>query len=435
MDANKAFMLRRGELEGRWDSSFNLAICETKIISKYNMIPLSNVVKMLGGGTPSKSNPDFWRGDIPWASPKDFGTFYLADTEDHISDTAIKQSATQLIPKNSVLVVFRSGVLIHSLPVAVTTREMAINQDLKALIPTPEAQSEYLAIFFQVFSQKLLRLITKHGTTVQSINTEQFTNLLIPIPPKEVQSEIVRRYINALEVKDKKEAEARTLIESIDDYVLSELGITLPEERREMVFRVAFSRVRGGRFDPFFSKNIFTDMEKALQQGSFSVVLFGSIMQGIQNGMELREYTSDGVRYLRVTDLSPSGIVNTNPRFVQIDSIPKRLQLNQNCILIARSGSLGLVNTVSDEVLNCLLSSHIFKVELQTNSVLPSYAECLLRSRIGQLQFNQRNSGAVIPEISQIALQKLLLPLPPLDIQERIATEARARRERAKALE
>lgn len=71
---------------------------------------LSELGVWRGGGTPSKQNPSFWtNGDIPWVSPKDMKQRYIADSEDHITSSAVENSATQTIPKQSVLIVTRSG--------------------------------------------------------------------------------------------------------------------------------------------------------------------------------------------------------------------------------------------------------------------------------------------------------------------------------------
>jgi type I restriction enzyme S subunit len=85
-------------------------------------------------------------------------------------------------PIGSILIVFRSGILQHTLPVAITKVETAINQDLKVLVPSEEILSEYLATFLTTFEKRILPRIVKHSTTVQSINQEEFNQLPIPIP-------------------------------------------------------------------------------------------------------------------------------------------------------------------------------------------------------------------------------------------------------------
>ena len=85
-----------------------------------------------------------------------------------------------------------------------------------------------------------------------------------------------------------------------------------------------------------------------------------------------------------------------------------------------------MVSIVTDEVKDAILSSHIFKVSLDTAQISPEYLEALLRSQIGQIQFLQNNNGAVIPEISQTALKSIRVVLPSASIQNHIGSFMRS---------
>ncbi len=142
--------------------------------------------------------------------------------------------------------------------------------------------------------------------------------------------------------------------------------------------------------------------------------------------MEIRTYSENGYRYLRVSDLGQHGIENDNPRYVDVEEIPDKIKLTNNSFLISRSGSLGLVSVVEDEIKEAILSSHIFKVNLDTTKIRPEYLESFLRSQIGQFQFFQHNNGAVIPEISQTALKSIRVVLPSANIQNHIVSFMRS---------
>ena len=142
--------------------------------------------------------------------------------------------------------------------------------------------------------------------------------------------------------------------------------------------------------------------------------------------MEIRTYSENGYRYLRVSDLGQYGIENNNPRYVDVEEIPGKIKLTNNSFLVSRSGSLGLVSGIEDEIKEAILSSHIFKVSLDTTKIRPEYLETFLRSQIGQFQFFQNNNGAVIPEISQTALKSIRVVLPPSNIQNHIVSFTRS---------
>lgn len=148
---------------------------------------LTELVTFIGGGTPSKSKHDYWTGDIPWVSPKDMRNLRIWDTADHISTEAVYESATSIVPKNSILVVVRSGILAHTLPVARTEVDLSLNQDMKALVPkNNDIITDYLLGWF-LFSEKDLLGCVKRGATVHSIDIDKLRQMLIPIPPKTIQ--------------------------------------------------------------------------------------------------------------------------------------------------------------------------------------------------------------------------------------------------------
>lgn len=124
----------------------------------WEMISLEQVCeKIQGGGTPSKKVPEYYVGEIPWVTPKDMKSKYISDSIDHINKGAIENSSAKLIGSGAVLMVIRSGVLKHTLPVAISLKEIAVNQDMKAFIPNKAITNEfYLFHFFKGVEKFLL---------------------------------------------------------------------------------------------------------------------------------------------------------------------------------------------------------------------------------------------------------------------------------------
>lgn len=134
------------------------------------LVSLKDLGKWSGGGTPSKSKLDYWEdGTIPWVSPKDMKTDHIVDCEDHITQAAIDESTAKLIPAGSVLIVTRSSILSHTLPVAVTTIPVTINQDLKALTPREGVLPENVAWALRCFARdRRLSLIRETESQVNA---------------------------------------------------------------------------------------------------------------------------------------------------------------------------------------------------------------------------------------------------------------------------
>ncbi|SEL95759.1 type I restriction enzyme, S subunit [Sphingomonas palmae] len=156
--------------------------------------PLGSLGRWTGGGTPSKAQPDFWAdGTIPWVSPKDMKVSVIAGAADLITEEAVRRSSAKRITAGSVLCVMRSGILAHTFPVAVTSVEVTINQDLRALTPREDVDPGYLAHFLRYSGRDILLTCSKHGTTVSSIEASRLDKYAVPIPPLNIQRQIVAR--------------------------------------------------------------------------------------------------------------------------------------------------------------------------------------------------------------------------------------------------
>ena len=156
----------------------------------WEVVELESIGQWKGGGTPSKNNLEFWDGTIPWASPKDFKSSFIEQTEDYITEIAIAESSTSLIPVNSILIVTRSGVLRHSVPISLNQRNIAINQDVKAIIPNNNIVSIFLFWNLQSNSEEIRKATVKVGTTVESIDIIALKKFKIPLPPLPEQQKI-----------------------------------------------------------------------------------------------------------------------------------------------------------------------------------------------------------------------------------------------------
>lgn len=152
---------------------------------------LKYLANFVGGGTPDKSKPEYWNGDIPWVSPKDMKTDEILDTEDHITVDGLQSSATNLVQPGAALIVVRSGILRHSIPVAVNRVPVSLNQDMRAILPHDTLAVEFLACLIRGFQTELLRQWSKEGATVESIEYDLMASTEIPLPPLAVQKGIV----------------------------------------------------------------------------------------------------------------------------------------------------------------------------------------------------------------------------------------------------
>lgn len=143
-----------------------------------------------GGGTPSTGDAEYWSGNIPWVSSKDVKTDILFDTEEHISARAVDESSTSWVEPNTVLIVARSGILKHTLPVALAGVPLTINQDIKAFRTGADLLSRFLFWKLKGKARDLLDICGKVGATVESIDVEALLGLPFSIPSVREQTAI-----------------------------------------------------------------------------------------------------------------------------------------------------------------------------------------------------------------------------------------------------
>ncbi len=159
---------------------------QLELPKNWKWVPLGEILsKIIGGGTPSKSNPSYWQGKIPWLTIKDMRTRRPIDSIDHISEVAIKESSTNIIPADTVIIATRVGLgKVIRVPY-----DSTINQDLKALIPKAGIDKSYLEYWIVSIADYLESIGS--GTTVKGIRLETLKEIPFPLAPPEDQKRIV----------------------------------------------------------------------------------------------------------------------------------------------------------------------------------------------------------------------------------------------------
>jgi len=178
-------------------------------------------IKIFGGGTPSTSNEDYFKGNIPWVSPKDMKDDFIFDSIDHISEKALNESSTQIAPDYSLLMVIRSGILKRKLPVAINVNPVAINQDMKAFIFKEDiVEPYYMLFFFKLYQNVLLKRV--RSVTADNIEFNHIKTINVPLPPLNLQKQF-SSFVNVIEIIKKQQTKSRNDIETLFDGLLDEV--------------------------------------------------------------------------------------------------------------------------------------------------------------------------------------------------------------------
>lgn len=149
--------------------------------------PLARCAKFLSGGTPSKQRSDYWDGDIPWVSSGEMTVTRLYDTEHHISEEAAR-AGSNVVPPGTILMVVRGMSLAKESRIAVTTVNMAFNQDLKALVCKPGVDSSFLAHALLAERSYIRDLASDAAHGTKRLETPVLECLPVLVPPVGLQA-------------------------------------------------------------------------------------------------------------------------------------------------------------------------------------------------------------------------------------------------------
>ena len=163
-----------------------------KVPEHWSLSKLKYFTRFFGGGTPSRDILDYWNGEIPWVSPKDMKTEEIDKTEEYITEEGLRNSSSQSVRLGTVLMVVRSGILKHTIPVAINSVPVAINQDMKAFIFSDKScLNRFFLRWVQGLNELLLLAWAKQGATVESIEHTYLAETVIPLPPVNEQFSII----------------------------------------------------------------------------------------------------------------------------------------------------------------------------------------------------------------------------------------------------
>ena len=395
---------------------------------------LSNLASFSGGKTPSKSNREYWEGDIIWVTSKDMKSKYIDSSLLMMSEKGLEQM--QLYPENTLLLVTRSGILRHTIPVAILKKPATINQDLKAIMPYIPNLEEYIYICIKGMESRLILEYTKAGATVENINFDAFQKILLPIPPENQIQRIIIATNEAEEVIGKLKINQEDLIDIIGEAKskildLAIRGKLVPQDPNDEPASILLEHIRAEKEELIKQGKIKRDKKESVifkgEDNSYyqdlpenwalcSILNIAEVELG--KTLDKKKNTGKLYPYLRSINVKWNDIDLSDLNQMRFESEEiERYTVHKNDLLICEGGDVGRCCVWQGKPILYQNALHRVRFYGSCNSYFFMYTLMWLEN-MGYLK--SISNGVTIKHLTKNVLSAIRFPLPPLVEQNRI---------------
>lgn len=349
---------------------------------------LGNLVSITGGGTPERSNPSFWGGDVPWVTVKDFKSLEITGATEHITKAGLEGSASNLIQAGAIIVPTRMALG----KAAINTVPVAINQDLKALRVKDASVVDRDFLFRFLLSKSAYLESQGKGATVKGITLDVLRELEVPLPPRKEQQRIA------------------TILNKVD---------SLCRKRQEAICLA----------DDLLS-SVFIDMFGVPGASSkWPESSVANMVSGIESGWSApssdRDLSDQELAVLKVSAVSTGWFLPDEAKPVDREMVDRKLVFpRRGDLLFSRANTRELVAAcclVEEDVDNRFLPDKLWRITADPKQATNEYLCYLFRHPAFRHELTKQatgTSGSML-NISQAKLLGTPAPLPPIGLQQK----------------
>lgn len=348
-------------------------------------VEIGTVAEIVSGSTPSTATPDYWGGDVPWATPADLAKLagkLISSTPRMLTARGLEASSARLLPVGSVL--FSSRAPIGH--VAINAVPMATNQGFKSFVPDPSQLSADFLYWWLKSNTTFLQGLGV-GATFKEVSKAIVKRVKIPLPPLPEQ----RRIASILDRADELRAKRRSAIELLN-----------------FAERSAFLESFGSPIDSIWpSRRI------------------GELLESATYGTSEKAGPTGEFPILRMGNITPFGAVDTtNLKYIDLpNSDPSRYLVRRGDILFNRTNSVDLVGKTAVYRSDSPMAYAGYLVRMRVNEhAHPDYIAGFLNSPFGKAKLRGMAKSIVgMANINAKEVQAIAIPVPPMERQLQFA--------------
>ena len=381
-----------------------------KVPANWCWTKLMFIAKWASGGTPSRKNPQFFAGNIPWVKTGELNNSYIYDTEEHISDDALQQSSAKLFPINSILLAMYGATIGK---VAILGVEAATNQACACAQCNENIYFKY--VFYYLISQKKQFINKGQGGAQPNISQEIIKPYVFPLPPLAEQQRIVGRIESLFAKLDEAKENLQNVLEGF-------------ETRKAAILHKAFTGELTSNWRKQHGISMDSWKEKPLKD------LTDVIGDGI-HGTPI--YTENGEYYF-INGNNFSGVeIRIKPETKRVNHIEYdkyKVNLNDKTVFVSINGTLGKTAFYNNEKIILGKSACYLNLKENLNKFYLRYFFC---SKEFIDYANEKATGSTIKNLGLKAIRNLIIFVPPIPEQTeivRIIDDLLAKEQQAKEL-
>jgi type I restriction enzyme S subunit len=354
--------------------------------------PLKELGDFSSGGTPSKDNPEYWNGHIPWISASSMYTTAIAKSDHHVTAKAIG-SGTRIAPKGSFLILVRGSMLFNRVPMGIAEIDVAFNQDVKALAPNGRVNTKFLLYFLSAIESQIP--INETGIGAGKIDTDVLKALPIPLPQFAEQQKIAE------------------CLSSVDELMAAQARkVDALKTHKKGLMQQLFPRE--GETQPRLR---FPEFQNAGQWKDQSVGDFGKVVTGSTPRTAQPAFYGGGIPFVSPADISDLRFVDQTKTTLTAEGFAETRPIRAGSTLFVCIGST--IGKVAQNVYDCATNQQI-------NAVIPSskhsdgfvyFVLSLAAERIAMLAGRQ-----AVPIINKSLFSSVRILAPKLPEQQRISS-------------
>jgi type I restriction enzyme, S subunit len=427
----KSYLIKRSDINDRFDPE--MIIYNFKVNKfKYETVPLKKLLKKAPQYGANESGINRKSFDEPrYIRITDINEFGLLSKEIGVSADRIER---KYVLNNNDILFARSGATVGKSYIhkssSVSYQCFFAGYLIRFIVDETILLPDYLFTYTQLNIYKEWVKAVQRAAGQPNINAEEYKSIPIPLPVIKVQQNIVNIITAAYTKKQKKEAQAQNLLESIDTYLMKELGIALPPKNvsiESRMFRVNFSDVTGSRLDPQFFLPMYSQLGKNIRTKQYENLK--NIVHFSNETWNQKDRFTDTFPYIEISEIDLlNGEIN-NINWLPLDEAPSRAKMvvRENDIIVSTTrpdrGAICLIAKKEDGY----IASTGFSIlrTLKRDDILKEYLFLVLRTQICLLQIQQRTSGGNYPAITSDDLKNILIPIVSKEKQKKLIEHIR----------